>query len=638
MDHYTSQIPSCFRAGPVPCEDLMRAPLHSCSFALTLVLLAACNSTAPGPTSATTGRDATPRLYSSAPVLRAQAGNFLITDLTGGVSPADLANALVGAGVLVSDINYTGAGIAAGTFTGGSGIIDFDSGVVLSSGRAKDIQGPNSSGNKSTSLGTAGDAALSSLAGKPTYDAAILSFNFKADADKVYFQYVFGSEEYDEYAGSQYNDVFGFYINGQNCATVGPSAQPVSINTINLSTNPSLYIKNNSPSTLNTQMDGLTVTLTCAVTVTPNAVNTMTLKIADASDTILDSVVLLKTGSFSTTPPINLPPVAKAGGPYSGPEGSPIILDASGSSDPNADTLTYEWDLDNDGTYDVSGAQYTLTPADNGASTVGLKVTDSSGASSTDTATVTVSNVNPVVGALSVTPATPVAVGSSVSLSTTFTDPSSADTHTAQVSWGDGATSSSNIPAAGPRAVNAGHAYTTPGIYTVTTTVTDDDGGVGTSSYEYVVVYDPAGGFVTGGGTIQSPLGAYMADPALTGKATFGFVSKYQKGATVPTGNTEFQFHAGNFNFKSAAYEWLTIAGARAQYKGTGTVNGAGSYGFLLTAVDGQVSGGGGTDKFRLKVWDRTTNATVYDNQVGASDTATPSTPLAGGSIVIHSK
>ena len=58
------------------------------------------------------------------------------------------------------------------------------------------------------------------------------------------------------------------------------------------------------------------------------------------------------------------------------------------------------------------------------------------------------------------------------------------------------------------------------------------------------------------------------------GKANFGFVSKYQKGAKVPTGETEFQFKAGDLNFHSTAYEWLVIAGAKAQYKGIGTVNG----------------------------------------------------------------
>ena len=120
-----------------------------------------------------------------------------------------------------------------------------------------------------------------------------------------------------------------------------------------------------------------------------------------------------------------------------------------------------------------------------------------------------------------------------------------------------------------------------------------------------MVVYDPASGFVTGGGWINSPAGAYLADPTLAGKANFGFVSKYKRGANTPSGETQFQFKAGNLNFHSTEYEWLVVAGAKAKYKGTGTINGAGGYDFMLSAVDGQRPGGGGTDKFRIKIWDR---------------------------------
>jgi hypothetical protein len=140
---------------------------------------------------------------------------------------------------------------------------------------------------------------------------------------------------------------------------------------------------------------------------------------------------------------------------------------------------------------------------------------------------------------------------------------------------------------------------------------------------------------VTGGGWIDSPAKAYTADPSLTGKANFGFVSKYQKGANVPTGVTEFQFKVADLNFHSNNYEWLVVGGARAQYKGTGTINGSGSYKFILTAIDGQQPGGGGIDKFRIKIWD-SADVIVYDNQTGASDTADPTTALGGGSIVIH--
>jgi len=153
---------------------------------------------------------------------------------------------------------------------------------------------------------------------------------------------------------------------------------------------------------------------------------------------------------------------------------------------------------------------------------------------------------------------------------------------------------------------------------------------------EYLAVYDPSAGFVTGGGWINSPAGASTQYPLAEGKASFGFVSKYQKGQSTPTGNTEFQFKAGNLNFHSDSYDWLVIAGPKAMYKGTGTINGSGTYGFMLSAIDGQVNGGGSVDKFRIKIWDKGTDTIIYDNQIDDDDNADPTTAISGGQIVIH--
>jgi len=155
---------------------------------------------------------------------------------------------------------------------------------------------------------------------------------------------------------------------------------------------------------------------------------------------------------------------------------------------------------------------------------------------------------------------------------------------------------------------------------------TDTAGNVGEPGYVLLAVYDPTAGFVTGGGWIMSPEGAYAANTGLTGKATFGFVSKYKKGATVPTGNTEFQFKAGDLNFHSDSYDWLVIAGEKAKYKGTGTINGIGDYGFMLTATDSD------TDLFRIKIQDKTNNGVIYDNKPGIEG----GTELGGGQIIIH--
>jgi len=230
------------------------------------------------------------------------------------------------------------------------------------------------------------------------------------------------------------------------------------------------------------------------------------------------------------------------------------------------------------------------------------------------------------------------AVGTPVNFTGTFAD-NAGDTHTAQWMF-------DNLAQAGTideinGTVTATHVFATAGVYQVKLTVTDQLGASGTADTvgglpAMVVIYDPSGGWVTGGGWINSPAGAYAANPSLTGKASFGFVSKYEHGAHVPTGQTEFQFKAGNLNFHSTSYDWLVVAGARAQYKGSGTINGAGDYAFMLTAIDGQINGGGGQDKFRIKIWSKGNGGVIYDNQMGGGDADNPTTALGGGSIVIH--
>ncbi len=243
--------------------------------------------------------------------------------------------------------------------------------------------------------------------------------------------------------------------------------------------------------------------------------------------------------------------------------------------------------------------------------------------------------------------ATPTAIGSTGTLTATIADPANPNVSSGVSSADysiDGGSFVAMSPAAGSSfgnpSVNVSAtlpSFNLPGVHTVCVRGTDAAGNAGPVSCAYYAVYDANGGYVTGGGWINSPAGAYTSNANLSGKANFGFVSNYQKGANVPTGQTEFQFNVANFNFHSTSYEWLVIAGAKAQYKGGGTVNGVGNYGFILTAIDGEINGGGGVDKFRIKIWDINNNGTiVYDNQLGASDSDTPTTVLGGGSIVIH--
>ena len=284
-----------------------------------------------------------------------------------------------------------------------------------------------------------------------------------------------------------------------------------------------------------------------------------------------------------------------------------------------------------DGTPIVSG----VTVLDAGTHTLHVDFTPSDPATyNTESADVIINVLipPPTINSIAV-PLDPVQVSTSITTSASVTYLGDLNSLTVEWNWGDGSVSQSQ----GSSNFESSHVYNSADIYTVTFTVKDNNGGIDTQqASNYVVVYNPEGGFVTGGGWINSPAGAYVPDNTLTGKATFGFVSKYQKGATVPTGNTEFQFKVANLNFKSTSYDWLVVAGSKAKYKGTGTINGAGNYGFMLSAVDGAIKGDG-IDKFRIKIWDKESNdIIIYDNEVGIAEDAEPSTTIGGGSIVIH--
>ncbi len=327
------------------------------------------------------------------------------------------------------------------------------------------------------------------------------------------------------------------------------------------------------------------------------------------------------------------PPVARAGGPYSGVEGGSVRFDGSGSYDPAGAALTYRWNF-GDGTWGY-GRMPSHTYADNGSYAVTLTVT-AGGRSSAANAMAVIANVAPVVGAIDGLPVDPLEVETSVTGTLSFSDPGSRDTHTGTFDWGDGSTSAAAIlESNGSGSASASHSYTTAGVYTVTVAVIDKDGAVAGSSFEFVVVFNPVAGFVTGGGWIMSPPGAYTPNPSLTGKATFGFVARYQKGATIPTGNTEFRFHAAGLDFHSTSYDWLVVS-SKVQYKGSGTINGSGDYGFLLSAVDADFKDKGLGDTFRMKIWNKNTGAIIYDNNMGNGDGTPATTVLGGGSIVIH--
>jgi hypothetical protein len=245
-------------------------------------------------------------------------------DITTDVSATVMVNSLIGSGTgitIVGTPTYNGvaggSNAAAGTFTGGAGIIPFDAGVILTtSPSATDAAGPNDSGGGETGgLGTGSDADLSALSGGSTFDKAVLEFDFTATGETISFQYVFGSEEYDEFVGSAFNDTFAFFLNGVNIAVLPGTSTAVSINNINCGTNASFYTGNQESgggtfgscedAGLNTQYDGLVgVSIPLfAVGTLQDGVNHLKIAIADVSDDDWDSGVFLKAGSLTDAPP-----------------------------------------------------------------------------------------------------------------------------------------------------------------------------------------------------------------------------------------------------------------------------------------------------------------------------------------------
>ncbi|MGB5965820.1 MAG: choice-of-anchor L domain-containing protein, partial [Sulfurimonadaceae bacterium] len=247
------------------------------------------------------------------------AGSSFALTTNSSVTPEQLANTILGEGVTISNVNYSGADVAAGIFNDGNNSIGFESGIVLSSGNIANVIGPNNNDGISAVNSTPGDPDLNVLL--PAYstkDATVLEFDFVVEAvpdsiqgtTTVTFQYVFTSDEYNEFVNTSYNDVFGFFVNGNNVALIPGTTIPVAINSVNSgnpyspgSTSTSVYYRNNDLSdgggSVDTQMDGLTTILNTQFDVVPGKVNHIKLAIADAGDAYLDSNVFIKASSFT---------------------------------------------------------------------------------------------------------------------------------------------------------------------------------------------------------------------------------------------------------------------------------------------------------------------------------------------------
>ncbi len=225
----------------------------------------------------------------------------------------DLVQEILGSGITIvpDSINYIGADGASGIFTDGlSSGIGIESGIILTTGSAEDAIGPNDSDEKTTENGLPGDSDLDRLIpGYSTQDATVLEFDFQTEGGDVFFNYVFASEEYIEWTKSDYNDVFGFFLNGENVAMIPGTSTPVAINTVNggkpLGINASYpeYFNNNDLDNgggdFDIEYDGFTNVFTVKALELSAGTHRMKLAIADAGDQQWDSAVFIEARSFS---------------------------------------------------------------------------------------------------------------------------------------------------------------------------------------------------------------------------------------------------------------------------------------------------------------------------------------------------
>jgi gliding motility-associated-like protein len=244
-----------------------------------------------------------------------------------GTPPSALVqNVLLGPGVTVSNITYSGAGAAISEFTANNTNLGIASGIVMTTGTVLNNgagpQGPNNSTNAGVDNNVGGSTLLGGITGGvTTYNAATLEFDFVPYSDTIRFKYVFGSEEYPEYAppnNSSYNDVFGFFISGpgisglQNIAKI-PNGSIVSINNINAVTNSS-YFNNNgdgntapqNASSFYIQYDGFTDVLEAVAKVQCGKTYHLVLAVADVGDGIWDSGIFLEANSLSSKTPVDI--------------------------------------------------------------------------------------------------------------------------------------------------------------------------------------------------------------------------------------------------------------------------------------------------------------------------------------------
>ncbi|UMA64479.1 Hint domain-containing protein [Roseivivax marinus] len=223
-------------------------------------------------------------------------------------SATEMARAIFGDGTQIYGASYSGDYRSSGIYSDGlgtmSGVAPSDSGVILSTGEARDITNSRGQANDETNTSTntwgeTGNDWFDAAAGTRTYDAAYLDVDFVPDGNVMTMRFVFASEEYPEYQTGIYQDFIGVWINGAQVELdVGDG--DTDPNNLNAETNQNLYV-DNADSDYNTEMDGFTVTMTMTIPVVAGQLNSIRIGIADVSDSNYDSNILIAADSVQTT-------------------------------------------------------------------------------------------------------------------------------------------------------------------------------------------------------------------------------------------------------------------------------------------------------------------------------------------------
>ena len=261
------------------------------------------------------------------------------------------------------------------------------------------------------------------------------------------------------------------------------------------------------------------------------------------------------------------------------------------------------------GTFVASTTPSTTCPAvDDPGVTARARVTDKDGGTTVATLAVPIRNVAPTVKITAPPSGQVVFVGAHLSLSASFSDPGVRDTHTASFSVAGTTLPATVTESGGSGTATAAWTPAAAGIDTLTATVRDNGGVVGSAS-EALIVADPFG--VTTGlgriGRFREHLG-------------FAFDARYPRGAATPTGTVLVE--GRGVVFHATSFAWLVVSGRTATLQGTGVANGSGGWSFRLQAVDGRPS------LFAIRIWKTSTGAVLVD-------TGAPQ-PLTGGDLSVR--